>query len=84
MRGGSSELVHEAHVRGFLDLVPHAEYRRRRGAPHGGGDSNDHFSDAVLDFVGKDDGGTSVASPKFAVPQKSGGDFGIARDTGQS
>src|SRR4029077_8702608 len=26
VRGGSSELVHEAHVREFLELVPHADY----------------------------------------------------------
>ena len=26
VRGGSSELVQEAHVREFLELVPHADY----------------------------------------------------------
>src|SRR3989440_1730638 len=54
VRGGSSELVHEAHVREFLELVPHADYIDVADARHMvAGDSNDRFSDAVLDFVGK-------------------------------
>lgn len=54
VRGGSSELVHEAHVREFLDLVPHADYIDVAEARHMvAGDSNDRFSDAVLEFVGK-------------------------------
>ena len=54
VRGGSSELVHEAHVREFLELVPHADYIDVAGARHMvAGDANDRFSDAVLDFVGK-------------------------------
>src|SRR5689334_22992401 len=54
VRGGSSELVQEAHVREFLELVPHAEYIDVANARHMvAGDSNDLFSDAVLDFVGK-------------------------------
>lgn len=54
VRGGSSELVHEAHVREFLELVPHADYIDVSGARHMvAGDANDSFSDAVLDFVGK-------------------------------
>ena len=54
MRGGSSELVQEAHVREFLELVPHADYIDVAEARHMvAGDSNDRFSDAVLDFVGK-------------------------------
>jgi pimeloyl-ACP methyl ester carboxylesterase len=54
VRGGSSELVREAHVREFLELVPHAEYIDVAEARHMvAGDSNDLFSDAVLDFVGK-------------------------------
>ena len=54
VRGGSSELVHEAHVREFLELVPHADYIDVAKARHMvAGDSNDRFSDAVLDFVGK-------------------------------
>src|SRR5437868_297289 len=54
VRGGSSELVHEAHVREFLELVPHADYIDVADARHMvAGDSNDRFSDAVLDFVGR-------------------------------
>jgi len=46
--------VQEAHVREFLELVPHAEYIDVAEARHMvAGDSNDLFSDAVLDFVGK-------------------------------
>jgi pimeloyl-ACP methyl ester carboxylesterase len=58
VRGGSSELVHEAHVREFLDLVPHADYIDVAEARHMvAGDSNDRFSDAVLDFVAKQEAG---------------------------
>jgi len=54
VRGGSSELVHEAHVREFLELVPHAQYIDVAEARHMvAGDSNDTFSDAVLDFVAR-------------------------------
>ncbi len=54
VRGGSSELVQEAHVREFLDLVPQAEYVDVTGARHMvAGDQNDHFSDAVLDFLSR-------------------------------
>ena len=54
VRGGSSELVHEAHVREFLELVPHADFIDVADARHMvAGDSNDRFSGAVLDFVGK-------------------------------
>jgi pimeloyl-ACP methyl ester carboxylesterase len=54
VRGGSSELVQEAHVREFLELVPHADYIDVAEARHMvAGDSNDRFSDAVLDFVGR-------------------------------
>lgn len=54
VRGGSSELVHEAHVREFLELMPHAQYVDVAEARHMvAGDSNDRFSDAVLDFVGR-------------------------------
>ncbi len=54
VRGGASELVHEAHVREFLELVPHASFIDVAEARHMvAGDSNDRFSDAVLDFVGR-------------------------------
>jgi pimeloyl-ACP methyl ester carboxylesterase len=57
VRGGSSEIVHEAHVRDFLELVPHAEAIDVSGARHMvAGDSNDSFADAVLEFVGKLEG----------------------------
>lgn len=52
VRGGSSELVQEAHAREFLELVPHAEYVDVAGARHMvAGDANDHFSTAVIEFL---------------------------------
>ena len=52
VRGGSSELVKEAHAKEFLDLVPHADYVDVSGARHMvAGDRNDHFSAAVLSFI---------------------------------
>ena len=54
VRGTSSELVNEAHVREFLELVPHAEYIDVAGARHMvAGDRNDRFSSAILKFLGK-------------------------------
>jgi pimeloyl-ACP methyl ester carboxylesterase len=54
VRGASSELVQEEHVREFLELVPHAEYVDVAGAHHMvAGDRNDHFAAAILDFLGK-------------------------------
>lgn len=54
VRGGSSELVQEAHAREFLELVPHAEYVDVGGARHMvAGDANDHFSSAVIDFLAR-------------------------------
>ncbi len=54
VRGGSSELVQEAHAREFLELVPHAEYVDVADARHMvAGDQNDHFSNAVLEFLGR-------------------------------
>jgi len=52
VRGASSELVKEAHVKEFIDLVPHADYIDVSGARHMvAGDRNDHFSNAVLSFI---------------------------------
>ena len=52
VRGGSSELVQEAHAKEFLELVPHAEYVDVANAGHMvAGDANDHFSTAVIDFL---------------------------------
>jgi pimeloyl-ACP methyl ester carboxylesterase len=54
VRGGSSELVQEAHAKEFLDLVPHASYADVAGARHMvAGDQNDQFSSAILDFLSK-------------------------------
>jgi len=52
VRGGSSELVKEAHAKEFLELVPHADYVDVSGARHMvAGDRNDRFSAAVLSFI---------------------------------
>ncbi|HWM49322.1 MAG TPA: alpha/beta hydrolase [Xanthobacteraceae bacterium] len=52
VRGGSSELVHDEHVREFLALVPHATYADVAGARHMvAGDRNDQFSEAILKFL---------------------------------
>jgi pimeloyl-ACP methyl ester carboxylesterase len=52
VRGAYSELVSEAHVQEFLELVPHAEYVNVSNARHMvAGDRNDQFSAAVLSFV---------------------------------
>ncbi len=54
VRGGSSELVQEAHAKEFLDLVPHAEYADVTGARHMvAGDRNDQFASAIEDFLGR-------------------------------
>ena len=54
VRGASSELVKEAHAKEFLELVPHADYVDVSGARHMvAGDRNDHFSAAVLSFIGR-------------------------------
>jgi pimeloyl-ACP methyl ester carboxylesterase len=52
VRGGSSELVHEVHVKEFLSLAPHAAYADVSGARHMVvGDRNDQFSNAILRFL---------------------------------
>ena len=54
VRGAASELVGEEHARDFLSLCPHARYVDVAGARHMvAGDRNDHFSVAVLDFLGE-------------------------------
>jgi pimeloyl-ACP methyl ester carboxylesterase len=54
VRGASSELVHEAHAKEFLDLVPHATFVDVSGARHMvAGDRNDQFAAAILAFIGK-------------------------------
>ena len=52
VRGGSSELVQEAHAKEFLELVPHANYVDVSGARHMvAGDRNDQFADAIEVFL---------------------------------
>jgi pimeloyl-ACP methyl ester carboxylesterase len=52
VRGGSSELVLEEHVKEFLELVPHASYADVAGARHMvAGDRNDQFSEAIMNFL---------------------------------
>jgi pimeloyl-ACP methyl ester carboxylesterase len=52
VRGGSSELVKEANVKEFLELVPHAKFADVAGARHMvAGDRNDVFSAAIVDFL---------------------------------
>jgi len=61
VRGGSSELVQEAHAREFLELVPHAEYVDVADARHMvAGDANDNFSTAVLEFLSRLKGGAEA------------------------
>ena len=52
VRGGSSELVKEEHVKEFLALAPHAKFVDVAGARHMvAGDRNDVFSAAIVDFL---------------------------------
>jgi pimeloyl-ACP methyl ester carboxylesterase len=52
VRGKLSDLVTQAEVDEFLQLVPHAEYVDVAGAAHMiAGDKNDVFSTAVVDFL---------------------------------
>lgn len=52
VRGAFSELVQEAHVKEFLELVPHAQSIDVAGARHMvAGDRNDAFSHVILDFL---------------------------------
>ncbi len=52
VRGASSELVKEEHVREFLELAPHAKFVDVAGARHMvAGDKNDVFSAAILEFL---------------------------------
>jgi pimeloyl-ACP methyl ester carboxylesterase len=52
VRGGSSEMVKEEHVKEFLELAPHAKFADVAGARHMvAGDRNDVFSAAIFDFL---------------------------------
>lgn len=54
VRGGASEIVQENHAREFLALAPHSEYVDVADARHMvASDSNDRFSDAIVDFLGR-------------------------------
>ncbi len=55
MRGKLSDLVTEAEVAEFLQMVPHAEYVDVADAAHMiAGDRNDVFTDAVVSFLDRD------------------------------
>jgi pimeloyl-ACP methyl ester carboxylesterase len=70
VRGASSELVHDAHVREFLDLVPQAGFVDVAGARHMvAGDKNDAFSAAILAFFA--DQARSAAGPVAAESRPS-------------
>ncbi len=57
VRGGASEVVQEAHAQEFLELVPHADYVDVAEARHMvAGDSNENFSAAILEFLGRSAG----------------------------
>jgi pimeloyl-ACP methyl ester carboxylesterase len=68
VRGGSSELVNEAHAREFLELVPHAEYVDVSGARHMvAGDQNDDFAAAILGFLSRIKGDSRGAEGGLAA-----------------
>ncbi len=69
VRGGSSELVHEAHAREFLDLVPHASLVDVSGARHMvAGDRNDQFAAAILAFIANIDPAAGAVAKSASVP----------------
>lgn len=52
VRGGSSELVNEAHVDEFMQMVPHAEFTEVKAAGHMvAGDKNDMFTSSIMPFL---------------------------------
>ena len=66
IRGGRSQIVTEASVRAFLEMVPHAEFVDVAGAHHMvAGDANDAFNNAVFGFIDK--------HRDFAVPARAEG-----------
>lgn len=53
LSGGRSDVVSEATIEEFLDLVPHAEHRELPRATHMvAGDANDAFTRAIAAFIG--------------------------------
>ena len=65
VRGQQSELVSEAHVTAFREMVPHARFVDVSGAGHMvAGDRNDAFNDAVLAFLeGLEDQAPAITAP---------------------
>jgi pimeloyl-ACP methyl ester carboxylesterase len=62
VRGGLSDVLSDAGVQEFLELVPHARYVSVRDAAHMvAGDDNDRFTAAVLDFLDSLPGADGVA-----------------------
>ena len=58
MRGAESDIVGEAEVAHFRNVMPHAEFVDVAGAGHMvAGDKNDAFNGAILDFVTRLDAG---------------------------
>ena len=54
VRGGLSDVLTEEGARDFLQLVPHSEYVNVRDAGHMvAGDRNDHFGQAVVEFLAR-------------------------------
>jgi pimeloyl-ACP methyl ester carboxylesterase len=52
VRGGLSDVLSEEGAQEFLKLCPHSEYVNVTGAGHMvAGDRNDHFGNAVIDFL---------------------------------
>ena len=51
VRGSQSELVKEENVRHFLSVIPSARYIDVQAGHMVAGDSNDAFTDAVIDFI---------------------------------
>jgi pimeloyl-ACP methyl ester carboxylesterase len=52
VRGGDSDVLAPADAKGFLELVPHAEFARISGAGHMvAGDDNTHFGYVLDDFL---------------------------------
>ena len=71
VRGTSSELVSEAHVREFLELVPHAEYMDVAGARHMvAGDRNDRFSAAILEVPRQ--ARVTIGDPRASIMARAG------------
>jgi pimeloyl-ACP methyl ester carboxylesterase len=54
VRGGASDVVAAEQIAEFRQLMPHAEYVDIAGAGHMvAGDRNDHFNDAIIEFLAR-------------------------------